>query len=78
MYYLKLIYIFFPWTTHGTPVGQDFVHRTHDLQNEFEKQNFTKNCLLGVIFVLLLRGIVPELIGTMGLGKRVGWGTSLV
>ena len=44
-YFLKLIYIFVPWTTPGTPVGQDFVRRTHDYKrmdlNEF-CQKFTK------------------------------------
>ena len=46
---ILLIYIIVPWTTPGTPVGQDFVRRTHDYKtihvgskNEFAKTKFYK------------------------------------
>ena len=35
---LTYYYILVPWTTPGTPVGQDNVRRTHDLQDK--KQNY--------------------------------------
>ena len=78
--YVYLNYILVLWTTPGTPVGQDLVRRTHELQNtprwynEFAKTKFTKVPRDAGFVVLLLLQDVEDVFGVGAVCRLLrGW-----
>ena len=59
-------YILVPWTTPGTPVGQDNVRRTRDLQNT--KKDYKSDRL---ILVAILYQDVEDSLGVWASGRVV-------
>ena len=63
---LTYYYILVPWTTPGTPVGQDNVRRTHDLQNTKQQKDYKSGRL---ILVAILYQDVEDSLGVWGSGR---------
>ena len=62
-------YILVPWTTPGTPVGQDNVRRTHNFTKYQNNKKTTK--LVVLILVAILYQDVEDILGIWGSGRVV-------
>ena len=62
-------YILVPWTTPGTPVGQDNVRLTHNFTKYQNNKKTTK--LVVLILVAILYQDVEDILGVWGSGRLV-------